>query len=240
MTLHFATTALAQATHECGNSSALLRLLQISSPAFPIGAYAYSHGLEQAVDRGWVHDEDSARRWILGVLSHAIGCVEVPALARLAPGWKKDDLDQVLFWMRVVGACRDTNELSEEDRRLGQALFQALADLGVPRADRFAADDDATHIGAFALAMAAFDVCLIAGIQAYLFSWAENQASCAARLVPLGQSTMQRVLSAALPVVPLIVAAGLALADDEIGATAPGLAIASAHHETQYSRLFRS
>jgi urease accessory protein len=92
----------------------------------------------------------------------------------------------------------------------------------------------------FALAARRWDVPLAAAAQGFAFAWAEAQTSAAVRLVPLGQSAGQRILAASAAVIPAVVAHALALADEEIGATAPRLAIASAWHETQYSRLFRS
>jgi urease accessory protein len=95
-------------------------------------------------------------------------------------------------------------------------------------------------VNLFALGAARFQIPLPAAAAAFLFAWSENQAAAAMRLVPLGQTAGLRLVAAAAAIIPAVVEAGLALPDDEVGFGAPALAIASAAHETQYSRLFRS
>jgi urease accessory protein len=92
----------------------------------------------------------------------------------------------------------------------------------------------------FALAAARWQIPARAALGAYAFVWCEMQVSAAVRLVPLGQSAGQRVLASLSAAIPAVVARASLLADDDIGAAAPSHAIASALHETQYSRLFRS
>ncbi len=92
----------------------------------------------------------------------------------------------------------------------------------------------------FALAARRWNVPLAAAAQGFAFAWAEAQVSAAVRVIPLGQSAGQRILAAAAATIPGAVARALSLPPDEIGAASPRLALASAWHETQYSRLFRS
>ena len=74
---------------------ALTRLLQLCSPAMPIGAFAYSQGLEQAVASGWVTDEATAKEWVLGLLHHSLATLDLPVLERLMDAWRSDDFARV-------------------------------------------------------------------------------------------------------------------------------------------------
>ena len=219
---------------------ALTRLLQLVSPGLPIGAFAYSQGLEQAVATGWVADEESARDWVLGLLEHSFATLDLPVLARLADAWQDEDRARVDRWSAWLSACRPTRETREEDRQLGAALARTLAALGVPEAAAWTDRPDVTHAAMFALAAAHFDIPNETALVGYAFSWAEALTSAAVRLVPLGQSAGQRLLAAAGAAIPAVVEDALALADEDIGAVAPGQALASAWHETLYTRLFRS
>ena len=93
---------------------------------------------------------------------------------------------------------------------------------------------------AFALGISYWGIPLENAINAYLFSWSENQILAAIKLIPLGQTSGQRILSKAIEKIPKITKMGLSLKDDEIGSSSPGQSVASALHEIQYSRLFRS
>jgi urease accessory protein len=218
----------------------LLRLLHLASPALPTGAFAHSQGMEPAVEAGWVHDEGSAGEWIVGVLRHGLGCLEIPALARLHAGWLASDGAAVQRWNDLVIACRGSRELAEEDRRIGGALARALVALGLDEAAPWTDDPRSTYVNLFALGAARFEIPLPSAAAALLFAWCENQAAAAMRLVPLGQTAGLRLVAGAAAIIPGVVDRGLALPDEEIGFGAPALAIASALHETQYSRLFRS
>jgi len=219
---------------------ALARLLQIVSPALPIGAFAYSQGLEQAVASGWVTGEDAAGDWVLGILEHAFASLDLPVLARLIAAWRESDLARVEWWSAWLLACRPTSETRAEDRQLGAALARTLAALDVPAATAWSGRDDVTHAAMFGLAAARFDIPVETALLGYAFAWAESLIGAAVRLVPLGQSAGQRLLSSAGAAIPAAAARALALGDDDIGAAAPGQAIASAWHESLYSRLFRS
>ena len=219
---------------------ALTRLLQLVSPALPIGAFAYSQGLEQAVASGWVTDEATAAEWLLGLLSHALTTLDLPVLERLIDAWRADDLERVDAWTAWLAACRPTRETRAEERQLGAALSRALAAIGVREAEGWESREEVTHAAMFALAAARFAIPTAAAMAGYAFAWAEATTSAAVRLVPLGQSAGQRLLAAAGDEIPAAVERARDLADDELAATAPGQAIASALHEALYSRLFRS
>lgn len=218
----------------------LLRLLQLTSPMLPVGAYAYSQGLEWAVESGWVHDETSAAGWIGGVLGQGPARLEVPVLARLYRAWASDDLAQVHYWSRCLDAARESGELQAEARQLGESLAVLLTQLGVEAACDWKGVEYAGFPTLFALAAVYYRVPLPEAALGFLWAWCENQVAAAMKLVPLGQAAGQRILSMLIGLLPAAAEHGLALTDDEIGVLAPRLAIGSARHETQYTRLFRS
>jgi len=222
------------------NSVALLRLMQLVSPALPVGAYAYSQGMEYAVDAGWLRDEEAVAGWVLGVLQHLLGRVDVPVLARLHRAWTANDEEAVVYWSGYLRACRESRELQEEDRQLGRALARLLRDLDLAEATPWVGHPDAGFAVMFSLAAARWQVPVKATAQGYLWSWAENQVAAAIKLVPLGQTAGQRILSRVSVTIPSVVSRGLALAEEQIGFVAQRLALGSALHEHQYSRLFRS
>ena len=219
---------------------ALLSLLRLASPALPIGAYAGSEALEYAVDAGWVADEAAAGEWIGGRLSHSQTFVEVPLLARLYAAWEDDEPERLRQWSAFARASRGAAELWAQDHSLGTALARLLAQLGVEKAAPWVTRADCSYLTSFALAAQTWNIPLCAAATGYLFSWCESQVGAAIKLVPLGQSAGQKILGELMTRIPLCVEHGLACSDDEIGASEPGLAIASALHESQYTRLFRS
>ena len=219
---------------------ASLRLWQLISPALPIGAFAYSQGLEYAIDQQWVNDEDSAQQWIRGLLTHSLSSLEVPILARVYKAWQKEDIQTVIYWNRYLQASRESNELLMEDQHIGSALQKLLGDLSIKQVEQWPEDSKPSFATMFGLAAAHWSVTLNEGCQGFLWAWCENQVAAAIKLVPLGQTAGQRILSAIINDIPTAVEQGLLLTDEEIGAAAHGLGIASALHETQYTRLFRS
>jgi urease accessory protein len=206
----------------------------------PLGAYAYSHGLEAAVQQGWIDDEASAGDWIAGVMKTSLGAVDVPILTRLYSAWQQTDQTQILYWNQRLGAFRESGELSAEDRHFGRALARLVRDLGVIAATPWANRGDTAFATIFALSAVAWHIPLRDMAQGYLWAWAENQVTAGMRLVPLGQTGAQRILVRLMDIIPVVVESSMQLAEEEIGQCTPGLAIASAHHELQYSRLFRS
>ena len=219
---------------------ALTRLLQLVSPALPIGAFAYSQGLEQAVASGWVTDEESAASWLLGLLQRGLATLDLPVLERLLDAWRTDNRARVDAWSAWLAACRPTRETRAEERQLGSALARALGAIGVRDAKDWEGCAHVTQAAMFALGAARFAIPTSAAMAGYAFAWAEATTSAAVRLVPLGQSAGQRLLAAAGDAIPEAVERARDLADDEIASTTPGQAMASALHEALYSRLFRS
>jgi len=218
---------------------ALLRLLHLVSPALPIGAYAYSQGLEYAVQAGWVTDEAGTLDWLRGLLRFGIGTLDLPILKRLHLAWGRQDAAVVENWNAQLIAARESAELRAEERHLGASLARVLVELEV----REAADwcqRDAAFATLFSLAAARWRIGMTATLSGYGWAWLENQVLAAVRLVPLGQSAGQRLLHALADELPAVVTRASTLPDARIGSSALSQVLAGSRHELQYSRLFRS
>lgn len=219
---------------------ASLRLWQLISPALPVGAYAYSGGLESALHAGWLRDAGDVEQWVTGLLQHTLARLDVPVLQRCYQAWECRDEAQLDYWSAFILASRESAELHAEDLHLGRALATLLSDLEIAEAGDWRLSDTAPFVCLLALAGVKWRVPIETLAAGMLWSWSENQVAAAIKLMPLGQTAGQKILMQIAEVIPPAVSEGLSLSDGEIGATAPGLGIASALHETQYSRLFRS
>lgn len=221
----------------------LVRLLQLASPALPVGAYSYSQGLEAACEAKIVRDKDSARRWISDALQFNIATMEAPILARMYQAWQSEDSKSAAYWNQYFLASRETSELRAETEQMGYSLAKLLVDGKFCDPARLAALTDLQPKGfptAFSFTAVSFAVPIEQALTAYLWSWLENQVIAAMKLVPLGQVAGQGMLFKLGQTIPEVVAHALDLGDNELCNLTPGLAILSAQHETQYSRLFRS
>ncbi len=218
---------------------ALLRLFQLVSPALPVGAYAYSQGLEYAVHAGWVHDEATALEWLQGLARFALGTLDLPILQRLHRSWSAADAPAVQRWSAQLLAARETAELRAEELHLGRALARVLVELEIPEAAAWQGARPA-FATLFSLAAVRWGLGAEQAMSGYLWAWAENQVLAAVKLVPLGQSAGQRLLHRLCEHMPMILERAQSLGDDAIGVGVFAPALASALHETQYTRLFRS
>ena len=198
------------------------RLLQLASPALPVGAYSYSGGLEAAIEAGIVKDAASAQRWIGDVLEHSVMRMEAPLLLKMIEAPSAD-------WNETFLASRETAELRAETVQMGYSLNRLLPELGIEPCSY----EEPSFPAVFAQAVRAWGIPARQALTAYLWAWLENQVMAAVKAVPLGQTDGQKLL--------LALGAKLHEVDEEEpGNFAPGLAILSSRHETQYSRLFRS
>jgi urease accessory protein len=227
------------ATSHLQNPS-LLKLMRLTSPSLPIGGYSYSQGLEFAISTEWVHDASTASNWIQGLLKSSLLNLDVPVFKNLYESWQKPVMSRVSYWNKFLSANRDSFELQEEDRQLGKALARLLVNLGLDEAKHFLSPPYGGFLTLYALAAVKWNISLSDAASGFLWMWAENKVLCAMKLIPLGQTDGQKILSAVIETISHVVIQGLNLPDEEIGYTAPGQGIASALHETQYTRLFRS
>jgi len=217
-------------------SLALTRLLQLASPALPVGAYTYSQGLEWAVEAGTVTDEATAREWIGDQLEWNLARFEAPLLARMIAAAQAGDGEAMGALDAHCLASRETAELRAETLQMAHSLKRLIAELGVP----IALPPVLSYPAVWASLAAAWNVGARAALAGWLWSWAENQTMAAIKTVPLGQAAGQRILLDLGTRIPSVVDHALVLHDEDFSNFAPGFAIACARHETQYSRLFRS
>ncbi|WP_308366432.1 MULTISPECIES: urease accessory UreF family protein [unclassified Microbulbifer] len=217
--------------------ASLLRLLQLSSASLPVGGYAFSQGLEYAVDAGWVRSAEETREWLELQLRHGLAHVDCPLLLRCYEALEEGAMDRLRYWNRYALACRETRELLLTDTATGNALMRLLAQLEVPDP---LAETEVSFVTAFALAARHWQIDKNAALAGLVWSWLENQVAAATKLVPLGQTQAQRLLGEIQLQVPAAIECARSLDDSELGSGLPALAIASARHEHMYTRLFRS
>lgn len=227
----------------------LSRLLQLASPALPVGAYTYSQGLEWAVEAGTVTNEASARRWIGDQLEWNLGRYEAPLLVRMMDAWKIGAGETALMLDAEYLATRETAELRAETVQMGysmQRLLNELGDFPAPLLDSIAVSPGqrsascGTFLYVWTCAAVAWQIPPQEALTAWLWSWAENQTMAALKAVPLGQAAGQRLLQEIGHRLPVVVDRALTLTGTDYSNFAPGFAIACCNHETQYTRLFRS
>jgi urease accessory protein len=221
----------------------LVRLLQLASPALPVGAYSYSQGLESACEAKIVRDKLSAQHWIRDVLQFTMATMEAPVVVRLYLAWHLADLQSVAYWNSFFLASRESAELRAETEQMGYSLAKLLSDGAFCEPTQLVKLNEFRPKSfplVFAFAAVSFAVPLVEALTAYLWSWLENQVIAAVKLVPLGQVAGQSMLFELGKEIPDLVEQALVRDDDDLCNLSPGLAILSAQHETQYSRLFRS
>lgn len=249
--------------------AARLQLMWLASPALPVGGFSYSEGLEAAVDAGRVGNEAQAAVWLRDQLRLSVARADLAVVAKAVPAWQRHDLARVRELNDWVGQTRETSELRLQTEQMGRSLLECLrnrhssgnhlgklrprdqADAHDPRLAQCAALPPApTWPVAFALAVAQClpapvahgegDAALREALLSFTFGWAENMVQAAIKAVPLGQSAGQRILHSLIDHIPEAIDHALSLPDTQRQAFTPMLAILSAQHETQYSRLFRS
>jgi urease accessory protein len=225
------------------SGAALLELMRLASPSLPVGGFSYSEGLEAAVEAAFVTEESHAARWLLDQLHLGLGRADLPVLALALAAWRRLDDERVVELNSWFAMTRESAELRLQAEQTGRSLAQWLRLRGAaePRLRGLEALQPApTWPIAFALAAADTDAAPRDVLVAFAAGWAENMTQAAIRAVPLGQSAAQRILSTLAAEIPAVVEAALAMDASSMQAFTPMLAIVSARHEEQYSRLFRS
>jgi urease accessory protein len=217
--------------------------MRLASPSLPVGGFSYSEGLESAIDAGLVTNEADAQRWLVDQLHLALGRADLAVVARALAAWRRLDEARIAELNAWFQATRESSELRLQTEQAGRSLAQWLKLRGTdqPRL-RFLESLAPAPTWPIAFALAAADIVAEPRdvLVAFAGGWAENMTQAAIRSVPLGQSAAQRILSALATEIPAVVDAALLVGMADMQAFTPMLAILSAHHETQYSRLFRS
>lgn len=218
----------------------LSRLLQLASPALPVGAFAYSEGLESAVAEGLVVNYGDAESWIVGGLEDGFARLDLPVFGRLYRAFTDGDIDQARACSHWLRACRDTAETRQSDRDMGQALARLLDQLGVEAAGEWTRWPATTFPTMFALAAVKWSCAREAAAEALGYAWCETRVAAAIKLVPLGQTDGQRLLLTCGTRLPGLVEACINVELDDIAGGMPGVFMGSAAHEVLTTRLFRS
>jgi urease accessory protein len=233
----------------------LLQLIWLASPALPVGGFSYSEGLEAAVDKAQVATEKEASDWLSDQLHISLARGDLATIAKAIPAWRRGDIDRVIELNQWVFQTRETHEFRLQTDQMGRSLaqwHQALNEQSAAALVRFAQrsqqgnsrNEDASYPTTYPIAYALAASSTLASVRdcclAFSFGWAENMVSAAVKSVPLGQSAGQRILARLANDIPAAVDYAMHLQDSQRQAFSPMLAILSAQHETQYSRLFRS
>jgi urease accessory protein len=230
---------------------ALLELIWLASPALPVGGFSYSEGLEAAIDSGRVTDEARASDWLADQLRLSLARADLAVTAQAWRAWQRHDADRIAALNDWVRMTRESREFRQQTEQMGRSLLEWLRTReALNLAQGLSADTRLVTLAAlrpaptwpvaFALAAHRSGAPLREALLAHVFGWAENMVQAALKAVPLGQSAGQRILARLADLAPAAVDTAMALGDDERQAHAPMLAILSAQHEAQYSRLFRS
>jgi urease accessory protein len=220
----------------------LSRLLTWLSPAYPVGGFSYSHGLEWEVEAGRVNDAATLCDWIADVLAHGSGRSDA---IFLAAAWHavSDDNEQMLKEVAELAAAFTASAERRLETLAQGAAFVTATRAAWPHPKLDGLLDDAAGIAypvAVGVCAAVHGLPLADTAQAFVQAFAANIVSAGVRLIPLGQTDGLRVIARLEPLIPVVVADALRADLEDIGGIAVMADIASMRHETQYTRLFRS
>jgi urease accessory protein len=221
----------------------LNRLLQLCSANLPVGGFSFSQGLEYAIDNGWISNAQETEDWVTVTLVENIARTDLPIMSRLYAALEQDDLTEFNKWNQLVVATRESSELRLADLAMGKALVRLLMQLNSINIEQYhevLLQKNVSFVSAFTVAAHVFTLTLNETQSGFCWTYIDNQVAAATKLVPLGQTQAQNLLFEITEQVEQALKIANALTDDEIGASLPHLAMASAWHETQYTRLFRS
>jgi urease accessory protein len=223
------------------HSPAVARLMTWLSPAFPVGGFSYSHGLEWIVEAGGIRDATTLGDWIEDVLTHGAGRPDAIFLAQAWRAVSRGDTTLLADVADLAAAFAPSAERRLETLAQG-AAFVAAAGTVWPHPDiaRLSAREEIAYPVAVGVCAAAHDLPLAETAQAFMQAFAANLVSAGVRLVPLGQTDGLRVIARLEPLIPQLVANALTASLDDVGGAAVLADITSMRHETQYTRLFRS
>lgn len=219
--------------------SSLLQLIWLASPALPVGGFSYSEGLEAAVEWAGVQSEATGADWLVDQLHLTLARGDLAVVAASIVAWHDGDMARVRALNDWALHTRESAEFLLQTEQMGRSFLEWLK-LHHDDAARTFDGLPVTYPVAFAFAAARSGASVRDGCLAFAFGWAENMTAAAVKAVPLGQSAGQRMLARLAREMPAAVDAAMRLDDEARQAFSPMLAILSARHESQYSRLFRS
>lgn len=221
--------------------SHFLSILQLASPALPVGAYSYSEGLEMLVENGIITNVADLKDWLISELSYGSIRVDAALMVRGFECVNIQDMEGLKKWNLWLSAFRDTEELRAASWQMGRSLMQLLTKLapeflpiinvvGYPM----------NYAIAYSIACSYWQINLHAALLGYLHSWLTNLITAGIKIIPLGQTAGQILLLELQPLLTQTMQEILIMVDDDLQCCSWGLSLASMQHETQYTRLFRS
>ena len=224
-------------------TAALYRLLTWLSPSFPVGSFSYSSGIEWAVEAGDITEVASLREWLASMLADGPGFCDGLFLAQVHRAAELGDDAGLRDIVELAAAFMPSRERQLETSAQGRAFIEiARSAWGCDGLEQIIARCEGAIVYpvAVGLVSAAHAIPLAPTLQAFLHALTSNWISAASRLVPLGQTDSQRVLASLEPVVSATARRSLTATLDDLGSAGFRADLASMHHETQYTRLFRS
>lgn len=219
----------------------LLRLLQLASPALPVGAFSYSEGLETLVEQGALQTPMELYHWLSQELAQGAVRIEAAVLLRAHRAFTAQEYAALGEWNAWLSALRETEELRQQSWQMGRALTRMLEQIHPELKTAIAqAGTPCNFAIAFGLTAAHWQIDPTTAVLGYLQSWATNLVNAAVKLIPLGQTSGQQTLLQLYPTLAQATKTVLGLADADLESSSWGLSLASMQHETLYTRLFRS
>ena len=219
----------------------LLNLLQLVSPALPVGAYSYSEGLETLVENNIINDSESLQHWLIQELRYGAIRLESAVMLRAYHAVEAQDLPALSYWNNWLSAARETEELRAQSQQMGGSLMRLLKELQPQIKPIITALGKPCNFAiAFGIASASWEINPQAALVGYLHSWVSNLITAGIKLIPLGQTTGQSLLLELQELISTAAVEIMKLPDDELSCCSWGLSLASMAHEEQYTRLFRS
>lgn len=218
-----------------------LSILQLASPALPVGAYSYSEGLETLVENSIIVNVQTLKYWLEAELNYGSIRLDAAVMTRSLEAAKVGDLEALNRWNLWLSALRDTEELRASSWQMGRSLLQLFGKLEpevLPLAQ--AVGYPCNYAIAFGIASAHWQISPQAALLTYLHSWANNLITAGIKLIPLGQTAGQKLLLELQELLDTVMLQILTLEDDDLACCSWGLSLASMQHEIQYTRLFRS
>ena len=224
-------------------AAALYRLMTWLSPAFPVGGFSYSSGIEWAVEAGDIHDANSLKDWLAAMLMDGSGFCDGVFLAQAHRAVAADDDRALREIAELAAAFVPSRERQLETTTQGRAFIEiARAAWDCDGLAQTIAQCDGAIVYPVAVGMvsAAHAIPLEPALHAFLHALVSNWISAGSRLIPLGQTDSQRVLAALESTVSETAKRAIAAKLDDLGSATFRADLASLRHETQYTRLFRS
>jgi urease accessory protein len=222
----------------------LLLLLQLCNSSLPVGAYSYSESLETLVDKKLISDEITLKKWLINELNYGSIRIEMAIMIRSYNAFLEQDIQQLNYWNNWFSASRETSELRQQSWQMGKSLISLFKTLESSNQSLINIicnlDSNCNYAIAFGIITANGNIILKNAVLGYLHSWLNNLINVGIKLIPLGQTKGQKILSEMQKNLLNIYEEIINLDDENLLSCSYGLSIFSMQHETLYSRLFRS